>query len=43
MDHEVDVGGVDPGVGEGGARRSKSQVTVVEAAVGSAPFAPPKS
>ena len=41
MDQDVDFGGVDPGVGEGGAPGSERQITVVEAAVGAAPLASP--
>ena len=41
MDHDVDVGGVESGVDEGGAPGSQRQISVVEAAVGPAPLAPP--
>ena len=40
MHQHVDVRGVDPGVGERGTPRSQRQITVVEAAVGSAQLAP---
>ena len=39
MDHDVDVGRVDPGVGEGIAPGSESEITVVEPAFGSASLA----
>jgi len=40
MDHDVDVGGVESGVGEGGAPGSQRQITIEEAAVGTAALAP---
>ena len=41
VDHDVDVGGVDAGVDEGGLPGSERQIPVVEAAVGPAPLVPP--
>jgi hypothetical protein len=41
MDQKVDLSGVDPGVGEGSVPRSKRQITVVEASIGSTKLAVP--
>jgi hypothetical protein len=39
VDHNVDIGGVEIGIGEGGTPGSQRQISVEEAAVRPAPFA----
>jgi hypothetical protein len=41
MDHDIDLGGLDPGVVEGGVRRSEREVAVEEAAIDPAPLVSP--